>query len=77
MNHRQAGSSSSPSLVQFPSYSQITTMAIELAPLTLPASASVSRFDPNFGREVKGVNPGSLTPEQFKEIEAALYTVCL
>jgi len=55
----------------------MTTMAIELAPLTLPASASASRFDPNFGREVKGVNPGSLTPEQFKEIEAALYTVCL
>jgi hypothetical protein len=54
-----------------------TTMAIELAPITLPASASASVFDSNFGREVKGVNPGELTLEQFKEIETALYTVCL
>lgn len=54
----------------------VTTMAIELASLTLPPSASASDFDPNFGREVKGVNPGELTPQQFKEIETALYTVC-
>jgi hypothetical protein len=52
-------------------------MAIELAPITLPATASVADFDPNFGREVKGVNPGELTPEQFKEVETALYTVGL
>jgi hypothetical protein len=52
-------------------------MAIELAPVTLPATASSTDFDPDFGREVKGVNPGELTPEQFKEIERALYTVGL
>jgi hypothetical protein len=52
-------------------------MAIELVPITLPASASASDFDPSFGREVKGANPGDLTPEQFKQIETALYTVCL
>lgn len=50
-------------------------MAIELAPIALPATASGTDFDPDFGREVKGVNPGELTPEQFKEVEIALYTV--
>lgn len=52
-------------------------MAIELAPIPLPATASRTDFDPDFGREVKGVKPGELTPEQFKEIETALYTVGL
>lgn len=52
-------------------------MAIELAPIALPATASDTDFDPDFGREVKGVNPGELTPEQFKEVEIALYTVGL
>lgn len=49
-------------------------MAIELAPIPLPVTASRTDFDPDFGREVKGVRPGELTPEQFKEIETALYT---
>lgn len=49
-------------------------MAIEVAPLPLPASADPSKFT-DFGREVKGVNPGSLTPEEFKEIEELLYKV--
>ena len=49
-------------------------MAIELAPLPLPPSADASKFT-EFGREVKGVNPGTLTPEQFKEIEQLLYKV--
>ncbi|OBZ68518.1 hypothetical protein A0H81_11529 [Grifola frondosa] len=47
-------------------------MAIEITPLPLPPSADASKFT-DFGREVKGVNPGSLTPEQFKEIEQLLY----
>jgi len=47
-------------------------MAIDLGPLPLPASADASKFV-NFGREVKGVHPGKLTPEEFKEIEGLLY----
>lgn len=50
-------------------------MAIELVPLPLPASADASKFA-DFGREVKGLHPGDLTPEQFSEIEEALYSVC-
>jgi hypothetical protein len=49
-------------------------MAIELVPLPLPASADPSKFA-DFGREVKGVHPGTLTPEQFGEIQEALYKV--
>lgn len=49
-------------------------MAIELTPLPLPASADASKFA-EFGREVKGVDPGTLSPEQFLEIQEALYTV--
>lgn len=51
-------------------------MAIELTPLPLPASADPSNFV-DFGREVKGVDPGNLTPEQFAEVYDALYKVCL
>ncbi len=51
-----------------------TLMAIELIPFTLPASADAAFFA-DFGREVKGVDPGNFTPEQFKEIEQALYQV--
>ncbi|KAF8120901.1 taurine catabolism dioxygenase [Boletus edulis] len=47
-------------------------MTIELTPLQLPASADPSYFV-DFGREVKGVNPGELTPTQFAEIHDALY----
>lgn len=50
-------------------------MAIELSPLPHPASADASKFT-DFGREVKGVNPGVLTTEQFQEIQEALYKVC-
>ena len=49
-------------------------MAIEVVSLPLPASADPSKFK-DFGREVKGVNPGTLTPEEFKEIERLLYEV--
>ncbi|GBE77382.1 Putative dioxygenase [Sparassis crispa] len=48
-------------------------MAIEVASLPLPSSADPSKFA-DFGREVKGVHPGTLTPEQFIEIEQLLYT---
>ncbi|GAB1524143.1 hypothetical protein RhiTH_007296 [Rhizoctonia solani] len=47
-------------------------MAIEVLPLPLPPSADASKFK-EFGREVKGVDVGNLTPEQFKEIEELLY----
>jgi len=47
-------------------------MTIELTPLTLPASADPSKFA-DFGREVKGVDPGTLSSEQFQEIHEALY----
>ena len=50
------------------------TMAIAVAPLPLPPSADPSRFA-DFGKEVKGVNPGALTPEEFKEVEQLLYKV--
>lgn len=49
-----------------------TSMAIELSPLPLPASADPSKFI-SFGREVKGIHPGKLTPEEFREIEELLY----
>jgi hypothetical protein len=50
-------------------------MAIELLPLPLPASADASKFV-DFGREVKGVNPSSLTSDELKEVQDALYEVC-
>jgi len=49
-------------------------MAIEFVPLPLPASAEPSAFK-DFGREVKGLDAGNLTPEQFAEVEEALYKV--
>lgn len=49
-------------------------MAIDVAPLPLPPSADPSKFV-DFGREVKGVDPGQLTDEQFKEIQELLYKV--
>jgi hypothetical protein len=49
-------------------------MAIDLVPLPLPASADASKFG-NFGREVKGLHPGKLTPEQLNEVQEALYKV--
>ncbi|RDB19383.1 hypothetical protein Hypma_013451 [Hypsizygus marmoreus] len=47
-------------------------MAIELIPLPLPASADASKFA-DFGREVRGVDPGNPSPEQLAEIQEALY----
>jgi hypothetical protein len=49
-------------------------MSIQVESLPLPPSANPASF-PEFGREVKGVHPGELTPEQFKEIEELLYKV--
>ncbi len=49
-------------------------MAIELAPLSLPASANPAYFS-EFGREIRGVDPGNVDPETFKEIEELLYKV--
>jgi len=47
-------------------------MTIKLVPLPLPASADASKFT-DFGREVRGVNPGNLTSEEFEEVQDALY----
>ncbi|KAG9313892.1 taurine catabolism dioxygenase [Chiua virens] len=47
-------------------------MAVELTPLPLPPSADPAYFA-DFGREVKGVDPGALSPAQFSEIHDALY----
>ncbi|KAK0501128.1 taurine catabolism dioxygenase [Armillaria luteobubalina] len=47
-------------------------MAIEFVPLPLPATADPSKFT-TFGRQVKGINPGNFTPEQFQEVRDALY----
>ena len=59
-------------------YQPFTTriMAIELLPLPLSASADASTLA-EFGREVKGINPAEVSPEEFKEIEHALYKVSL
>ena len=50
-------------------------MTIEVLPLPLPPSADSSKFK-DFGREVRGIHPGRLTDEEFKEIEQLLYKVC-
>ncbi|KAJ1302647.1 hypothetical protein OPQ81_002964 [Rhizoctonia solani] len=47
-------------------------MAVEVLPLPLPHSADASKFK-DFGREVKGLDIGNLTPEQFKQVEELLY----
>ncbi|KAI0095161.1 Clavaminate synthase-like protein [Irpex rosettiformis] len=47
-------------------------MAIQTAPLPLPASADPSKFA-EFGREVLNVDPGNLSPEEFAEVEKLLY----
>ncbi|KAL0952016.1 hypothetical protein HGRIS_008665 [Hohenbuehelia grisea] len=47
-------------------------MAIQLVPLPLPGSADVSKLA-DFGREVRGIELGSLMSEEFKEIEESLY----
>ena len=49
-------------------------MAIEVLPLPAPPTLDAARLQ-HFGREVRGVNPGTLTPEEFKEIHDLLYKV--
>jgi hypothetical protein len=49
-------------------------MTIDLLPFPLSATADTSKFI-DFGREVRGVHPGKLTPEEFSEIREALYKV--
>ena len=49
-------------------------MAIEFTPLPLPAFADPSKFV-EFGKEVKGVNPGALSGQDFETIKEALYKV--
>jgi hypothetical protein len=51
-------------------------MTTELFPLPLPISADASKLV-DFGREVKGVDPGSLNQKEFEEIRKTLYKVCL
>lgn len=50
------------------------TMAIEVVSLPVPPSADAEKLK-NFGREVKGVNPGALSPQEFEEIHNLLYKV--
>ena len=52
----------------------LALMTIDLVPLRLPSSADASKFL-GFGREVKGVNPGSFTREEFEELKEAVYKV--
>ncbi|KAI0713188.1 Clavaminate synthase-like protein [Cerioporus squamosus] len=47
-------------------------MAIEVAPLPVPPTADAQKLK-DFGREVKGVNPGTLSPEEFQEVHDLLY----
>ena len=47
-------------------------MVIELACLPVSSTADASTLA-NFGREVKGLNPSALTPEEFEEIQRLLY----
>lgn len=49
-------------------------MSIELVPLPLPAKADCIRMA-EFGREIRGVDPKNVTPEQFAQIREALYKV--
>lgn len=49
-------------------------MAIQVVPLPVPPTADAAALK-DFGREVKGVNPGALNPEQFKEVHDLLYKV--
>ncbi len=49
-------------------------MAIETAPLPVPPTADASKLK-DFGREVKGVDPGVLTPGEFQEVHDLLYKV--
>jgi len=51
-------------------------MTISLEPISLPYTADAKHFA-DFGRVVKGAYPGILTPEEFKEIEQALYKASL
>jgi len=53
---------------------EIPNMSIQTESLALPPSANPQYFA-EFGKEIKGVNPADLTPEQFKEIEQLLYKV--
>ena len=50
------------------------TMAIEVFPLPAPPTADAEKLK-DFGREVRGVNPGALSPEEFKEVHDLLYKV--
>ncbi|KAJ6561518.1 Clavaminate synthase-like protein [Mycena vulgaris] len=47
-------------------------MAIDLSPLPLPETADASRFA-DFGREVKGINPGALSTQELEQLKEALY----
>ena len=49
-------------------------MTIRTVPLTLPASADPSKLA-DFGREVIGVDPGSLSSSEFSQIRQLLYKV--
>ncbi|KAH7924480.1 Clavaminate synthase-like protein [Leucogyrophana mollusca] len=45
---------------------------LELLPIPLPSSADPVKLG-DFGREVKNIDPGNFTPEEFEALEKALY----
>jgi len=47
-------------------------MAVEVAPFPIPTGADAARMK-DFGRVVKDLHPGKLTPEQLEEIKELLY----
>ena len=50
-------------------------MAIEAVPLPVPASVDKTKFNPEFGREIRGVKAGELSVEEFLEIHELLHKV--
>lgn len=51
-------------------------MAVELWPIEFPSSVDAPKFV-DFGREVRGVNPGKLSGDDFQSIVDALNKVCM
>ncbi|KAJ7693862.1 hypothetical protein B0H17DRAFT_1058494 [Mycena rosella] len=47
-------------------------MTIDLFPLPLPETGDAAKFT-EFGREVKGLDPGALSAQEFEQVKEALY----
>lgn len=53
---------------------EVPTMPVELLSIPLPDTADPTKFQ-EFGREVRGIDPANLSPEEFSAIRLALYKV--